>query len=495
VSPGGEGRLRYNNSTLAFEVSVNGGAYTALAVGGAESLAATLAAGNTTGGTNISFTASSGIVIPDNTASAFFIQEGANNYLAITTTDGLESITLGTAPTISQNIFLNTNATIQIGGAQGAVVTTQIDDNVGTAYQVTNPVTGDNYILITTTTGLESMTFGSAPNNPNYSFAGAGQVTINGSLDVVGSATLESGALLKELGADPTTAANQGAIYTKDVAGATQLFYRADSSGTVYQLTPTSGAPALSAVLAVGNTTGGNDIQFTSGDDIVALADGTNFVIRFSAAATAGNGGNLNLSAQTGGATNNGGSVSIFGGTGGATSGDGGALFLNGGNPNGGGAGGRVEINGRSAIGGNNNGGAVIVSAGAATGTGTPGALTLTAGGAGTTGAGANALLTAGAGGSASGNGGQAVVTGGAGTLNANGGDGITSGGAGNGSGNGGTGSLFGGQGGATGAGGDAIVYGGTGGATSGNGGDVVIQGGQTTSGAKGSINIGTRRW
>jgi hypothetical protein len=40
--------------------------------------------------------------------------------------------------------------------------------------------------------------------------------------------------------ADPTTPANHGALYCKDDNGTTELFFREDGSGTVYQITPTT---------------------------------------------------------------------------------------------------------------------------------------------------------------------------------------------------------------------------------------------------------------
>lgn len=42
---------------------------------------------------------------------------------------------------------------------------------------------------------------------------------------------------MPEQGAAPATAAAEGAVYTKDVSGATQLFWREESSGTEYQMT------------------------------------------------------------------------------------------------------------------------------------------------------------------------------------------------------------------------------------------------------------------
>lgn len=49
---------------------------------------------------------------------------------------------------------------------------------------------------------------------------------------------------MPEQGSAPTTAANEGALYTKEVSGATELFFRRESDGSELQLTgaETSGA-------------------------------------------------------------------------------------------------------------------------------------------------------------------------------------------------------------------------------------------------------------
>jgi len=88
---------------------------------------------------------------------------------------------------------------------------------------------------------------------------------------------------LAEQGSDVATGANVGALYTKDDAGTTHLFYRANSNGTVYQLTPPGtaidhgGLTGLGdddhtqyALLAgraggqilIGGTAAGNDLSF-----------------------------------------------------------------------------------------------------------------------------------------------------------------------------------------------------------------------------------------
>jgi hypothetical protein len=76
----------------------------------------------------------------------------------------------------------------------------------------------------------------------------------------------DTSAQFAESAADPTTAANQGAIYTKNVGpgNTTELFFRSDTSGVVTQLTPQS-ATSASQVVQTGFTTNTTDLQVTSG--------------------------------------------------------------------------------------------------------------------------------------------------------------------------------------------------------------------------------------
>lgn len=76
--------------------------------------------------------------------------------------------------------------------------------------------------------------------------------------------------LLEQAG-NPSSAANTGFLYTKDVAGITELFWE-DSSGNILQLT--SGGATFAALLAAANIfTGVNTIRSTDGGagEIVAL--------------------------------------------------------------------------------------------------------------------------------------------------------------------------------------------------------------------------------
>ncbi len=58
---------------------------------------------------------------------------------------------------------------------------------------------------------------------------------------------------IPESSTDPNAEADKAVIYSKDVAGVTQLFCRS-SAGTIYQLTPTSGTPLAPGTVAVVRT-------------------------------------------------------------------------------------------------------------------------------------------------------------------------------------------------------------------------------------------------
>lgn len=115
---------------------------------------------------------------------------------------------------------------------------------------------------------------------------------------------------------------------------------------------PAPAADALSAVLAIGNTTGGTDIEVSSGDSIVGepgsasvggnvaivagagdADDGGNVSATGGAGSGAGDGGKFVALGGEGGPTGAGGAIEITGGGGGATSGDGGAVVITGGTP------------------------------------------------------------------------------------------------------------------------------------------------------------------
>lgn len=97
-----------------------------------------------------------------------------------------------------------------------------------------------------------------------------------------GTDTLTVGSVLSlvERVGDPAAVANRGHVYTKDVAGVTQLFYRADD-GTVNQLTP---SVVTNAFVQGGNSFGATAILGTN--DAFALEFETGGVSHFSLATT-----------------------------------------------------------------------------------------------------------------------------------------------------------------------------------------------------------------
>ena len=86
----------------------------------------------------------------------------------------------------------------------------------------------------------------------------AQDITFTGTIDFTAATISEIAAdymLLPEQASAPSTAADQGAVYTKDVSGNTELFYRDESDGTEVQLTAAGVVSAVSGVEVF--TTGG----------------------------------------------------------------------------------------------------------------------------------------------------------------------------------------------------------------------------------------------
>ena len=70
---------------------------------------------------------------------------------------------------------------------------------------------------------------------------------------------------MPQQGAAPATALNEGGVYTKDVSGVTQLFYREESNGTERQLTGAFTAASAGEVVIPGGLTMKWGIATTSG--------------------------------------------------------------------------------------------------------------------------------------------------------------------------------------------------------------------------------------
>jgi hypothetical protein len=140
--------------------------------------------------------------------------------------------------------------------------------------------------------------------------------------------TLQSGAILtadniKRGTADPNVAlvaGNEGDVYQRTLAATGELWVNTDgtTTGWAQLLTASGGTPAWSAVLAIGNTSGGTNPVISSGDSLLGEDNG------------AGTGGDLPITAGSSTAGNN----------------DGGDVVINPGSGTGTGTDGIVQVNG-----------------------------------------------------------------------------------------------------------------------------------------------------
>lgn len=190
------------------------------------------------------------------------------------------------------------------------------------------------------------------------------------------------------------------------------------------------GAESLAATLAVGNTTGGNDVIFTSGDAIQGedAAAGGDLVLNGGDSSASNNaGGDISVVAGTGNGSGAGGSLTFTGGLAGATGAGGNITMSSGAGVAG--AGGTVTIFGGQG-GGANPGGNVIVRGGAAANAAgsTPGTLTLDGGDSSGASAasGGNVVITGGDSGATAQSGGSVSITGGTGLVGSNAGGAVS---------------------------------------------------------------------
>lgn len=321
-----------------------------------------------------------------------------------------------------------------------------------------------------------------------------GDLAVSGKLTVTGLID-PTGLVLDEQAASPFNAAGKLTLWAKDDIPTT-LWYT-DDAGNDYQV-GTDASAGLSAVLAIGATTGATDIVVTNsaklrgvhgsssiGGDISVEGgngDGTTNAggqafVQGGVGAVTGAGGQVLVSGGAGGATSGaGGDATLQGGAASASNSDGGDVLVSGGQASGSGAPGYVTLAAPGAISGNTEGGHVLATSGAGSGAGAGGRISLDAGDGGLTGDGGYVALNAGAGGATSGTGGSAFVTGGHGT-----GSGATGGSVEITSGNAGTGAA---------TGGPVLVTSGDGGATSGASGDITLATGAITSGTRGVITL-----
>ena len=268
---------------------------------------------------------------------------------------------------------------------------------------------------------------------------GVGTNRSGGNVSLIGGAATGSGTIGRVLFTSggtsyPLTATGTGPALTTTAQTIIEAINEVDAA--------TGGAPSLSDVLAVGNTTGANDIEIAAAQVVrgVNAATGLALTLR---------GGN-----SSGTAT--GGAALLRGGT--PTDGDGGA----------------VELYAANGVGTDRAGGALTAFAGNASGTATGGQTSIHSGDGGSGGGlGGNISIISGNGGGGA-SAGEITVSGGSSTAGFAGGVQI-SGGSGSSSASGGHCNLSGGPGGATGNGGEVSITSGNGGATSGNAGSLSL--------------------
>ena len=233
-----------------------------------------------------------------------------------------------------------------------------------------------------------------------------GKLTVTGSIDPT-DLSLSGGTALFFASTDgstaPISAVGSGRIRYNNGTTSWEQSVNGGAYGTF-------GAAALSAVLAVGNTTGGNPIIVSAGDSIRGVDSGAPSALTLrggNATVATIAGANASLTAGSGNTTGNGGNVSVTGGVGGVV---------------GPAVGGTASLTGGAAGVATLNGGAVSVFGGAGLGNAPSvgGACSISGGDAqaATTGAGGNLTLSGGAGGTANpgGTGGNVVLVGGSGS-------------------------------------------------------------------------------
>lgn len=174
--------------------------------------------------------------VPDNSPSAWTVSEGGNQYVVLDTSNGSESIQVGGNAIFDSGINLS---------ATGVTIT--VPDNVASAYGVSEGANG--YLGVDTTNGSESVTIGNATTNPTVMVVGTGDVSIEGAV------------CLPERAGDPGAVADNIKLYSKEVAGVTELF-TVDSAG--------------------------NTAQITSGGSVVAAPAGANTQVQFNNAGVFG---------------------------------------------------------------------------------------------------------------------------------------------------------------------------------------------------------------
>jgi len=100
----------------------------------------------------------------------------------ITTITGILNGTLAGAT-------ITSSAAFDLDMADAKLLSFDIGNAMATAFSITESAVP--YLVITTSTGTEAITFGGTADDPNYNFAGTGELDIAGTLDVEGAADIK----------------------------------------------------------------------------------------------------------------------------------------------------------------------------------------------------------------------------------------------------------------------------------------------------------------
>jgi hypothetical protein len=221
------------------------------------------------------------IVISDNTADAFQVREGANDYIDIDTTDAAEVITLGSAQTTANTIIrhgtsgtttivdgattrftfdsnflanVGSQFTVQYAGSNRIrAASTRVDlwggTNAAAALRFRDVTTSSEYLIIDTVTGSEKIDFGNATENPDFNFLGSG------AFGVAGAATISNSLSVAGTTSTSFIDLDNGSAAAVSVAGHVRL---RSNAGTL-QASESGGA--WTNVIGGGGTPGGADTQ------------------------------------------------------------------------------------------------------------------------------------------------------------------------------------------------------------------------------------------
>lgn len=316
VSPAGSGRWKYNNAALAFQVSVNGGAYVSLATAGATTLQGAYDAGQV-----ISEAAGLGPVAISNS--------GANNSALLTLNKSPAAAQSGEALTVTMGANTTADAILVTQNGTGDAIEVAAG-TVRLSQAATQTVLKAGGDLAVTVVGANNLTLGTT--NLERARITSGGAFLVGSTAQVGTETVRlTGRTLVD--ATSTTAFT----VVRAGGGVNDASMIVDTSSD-----PTAVIVYLGNGSASGGVTGNGTIRGTNG--VGAVVGGSVLFLGGDSSGTTG--GQAIILGGNGGASGAGGLVTVQGGTGGGIGALGGGLDLLGGNGNNGFAGGPVLVRG-----------------------------------------------------------------------------------------------------------------------------------------------------